>query len=366
MEQTPEEDDRNALPVPVAPDVVRELTPGSGSEPYADFQLVESDIADIPQIQALFDDPDIAPYLRHGGSPADSRKRGLKAGIGLVASVAVLLALYLLPHWNMFAGYTPPPVAETPKPISFTGKVPFALQERLKSIHADIADPARSQPAFDQLRTLVADADSNAIELPPELEEWARSELLVAMASRAIDPSSYDEAYPEQIFSGLAELPDRPPGPAFSFRAGAAFTKILHSLPPGKKDAATARENRLLEVVERLRVDYSPLLDKDRELLTIEAECHIAAFPSQYSQKDRHLDYHWRRAAHAIGKLYEQYGKSDAATRSLDKKRWQAVLRYFDLTLFTWDVDRIGWLKSITLDGREYTKQDVQDIVKQL
>ena len=314
----------------------------------------------VPQLDVMLSEPDIAPYLTRGRKD-EHPFRLRRIALGLTVTLAALFLAYALPSWKMFARYRPPVPAETPKPRAYQGEIPLLFRETVKEINAAIDGGNQWQAVFNKLSAFVDAIDSGTTSPATEIEIWARTELLVALASREVPPSAYEEALPEGIYHGLETMENAPP---VSFRAEAAYVRIRNAASWGKNTAAA--ESPVIEHLERLRAAHADLLDNTPELLVIEAERHIAAIPREYAPGNRFLDYHWRRAAHAISRLYALRGGSDAQTRTLDRKRWQGVFKYFDLTLLTWDVGNIGWRKSIVLDGREYTRGEIESVLKGL
>lgn len=353
------------------PDTAVIIAPGSGhaavhraeDAAYAAFPLPDEELLPVPQVQALLKEPEIAAYLKSGGGPTSRRVR--RIGAFFLVSLAVLLLVYWLPPWNMLYRYRPPRPAETLKPTPYAGGIPLLFRDRIRSINDDIAAGDRWGAVFGKLSSLVDDIDAGKVEAPKDMATWARSETLVAMASKEVPPTAYAESYPETVFAGFMRPDPRNAGTALPYRAGAAYVRLLQSAPRGKDNAGEA-ERRVQEAFERLRSEHGRRVDADGDLLAIEAHNHIAAIPKEYTPNDRLLDYHWRRAANAIDRLYALHGKNDPQARSLDRSRWQAVFRYFDLTLLTWDVDRLGWRKTVTLDGAEYTRDDVKKILERL
>lgn len=364
MNSLPETTDAAARDAVVAADADYRIAPPVAGSAYAGFDLPAGDLATVPQFLALQKDPEIAAYLKSGNGEEPPSRRARRGIAFFLFAAAILLAVYLLPAWSMFSRYRPTLPAETQKPAPYAGDVPLLLRDRIGGINADIAAGDRWRPAFAKLSALVDDLDAGKISAPEELRRWARCETLVAMASKEIPPS-YPDAYPERVFGGLVHAVAQDPDFVIPYRAGAAYVRLLRSAP---QTEATARDadRRILEALERLRSEHGRRLDADRELLGIEAKCHIAAIPKEYTPNDRYLDYHWRRASHAISRLYSLHGTSDAQAKSLDHARWRTIAGYFDLTLLTWDVERLGWRKTVVLDGKEYSRDDVAKILEQL
>lgn len=342
------EDDANRLPGPATPE----------ASPYAVFGLSDKEMQPKPQLQALMDDPEIAGYLQDNNPKAWTRQRLYKAGIGFAVAAVGLMLLFFFAPGNLFRTYTPPPPRDTPKPQAFadTAELPILFRDSIREINAEIDNGNRWQTAFDKLRAFLAEATHRKINPPNNLLLWAHQEMLVILASKEIPPGAYPLSYPDEVFDEFKTLVADTPDP-MPFRGGSAYARILISRPePKEKEEAAAWREKATDVLESLRAAHPTVLDNNRELLAMEAEAHIRQFPKEYVEGDQYLDYHWRRAAHAIVRLYELYGSRDPAVRQIDRRRWQAVYRYFDLTLLTWDPTRIGRLKSIRLDGNEYTR----------
>lgn len=333
------------------------------ASPYSGFQLPVTDLKPLPQVDALREDPEIAGYLQDN-SPKDwNRRRLAAAGIGFILTLAALAAVFVFAPGNMFRTYAPPPPRDTPKPQPYSdmAALPILFRDAVRDINMEIGDGNRWQYAFDKLRAFLADADAGKISPPDDVLRWARQEMLVILASKEIPPGGYPEAYPDDVFARFRESADAGGESALPFRGGSAYARILASRPISKdrKDAAEQQE-RLTGILEALRAAHPELLDNNRELLAIEAENHIRQLPREYVSGDQYLDYHWRRSAHAIVRLYDLYGRRDPSVRQIDRRRWNAVYHYFDLTLFTWDPKRIGRLKSIRLDDTDYTREQIR------
>lgn len=338
-----------------------EIRPAA-AEPYQPFSLSNGELEEIQPLQALLADSEVAGYLNSGAAGAAwSPARLRRLGLGLIAFLALLIPLLFLPGWKMLAGYSPPPPADTPKPQAFAGNVTLAFRDRIRDINSDVQAGNRWRPAFEKLRALF-DAGE---EMPDDLRVWVDSELLVTLASKEIPPDAYDETLPDRVLADLQSRLAAEPGAVLPFRAAAAYAAVLHSLPASKENAAE-REAAMLAILERLRSDHPVLMDKNRDLLFLEAQQHIAAFPAEYAPQDRHMEYHWRRAAHAIDRLYSLYGSRDGQVRGLDRRRWETVYKYFDFTLLTLDMNRLGRLKTIQLDGKDYSRDDIKHILEQL
>lgn len=332
--------------------------------PYAGFQLPAEETASVPQFGALLEDPEIAGYLKQGGEGGWTARRTRRLLLGFLIFVGACAAMYVSRRWTMFHTYRPPPVVETAKPMPFTEFVPLLFRERIRSINADIASGDKWPSVFDKLAALVNDIDAGGIDAPADIRLWARSETLVAMASREVPPKAFAESYPDRVFRGLAHsLPDA--DAVLPFRAEAAYVQLLNAAPRNPENTREA-DRKLLIAVELLRRDHGKRLDSSRDLLAIEAKAHIALFPPEYPANNRDLNYNWRRASHAVNRLYTMHGTSDPQTRSLDRKRWEAVSRYFEFTLLTLDYGRLGRLKTVSLDGEEYTQEQVNGILKNL
>lgn len=330
--------------------------------PYDAFNVKDGDRDSVVQVEALLADPEIAGYIKGNADTAWNRRRIAQCAIGFVVTAACLATLIFFLPGNMLRSYRPPAPQDNPKPQAYAdmSTLPILYREGIREINDDIAAGNRWKGAFEKLRAFIGDMDAGKIDPPEELRVWAYQEMLVILASKEIPPDAYADDYPDAINRKLdnALVVTSAPVP---FRAGAAYARVLASRPTPKDEAgARSRREGLIDVLERLREENPELLDKNRNLLTIEAEQHILQFPPEYSADNRYLDYHWRRSAHAILRLYDMYGKRDAGVRQIDKQRWQAVLRYFDFTLFTLDTKRLGRLKSIRLDGSDYTREQVR------
>lgn len=346
------------------------ITPAGNSagelSPYASFDLPLSDLTPEPQLDALRIDPEIAGYLQDNSPRAWTRQRLLKTGAGFILTGIALAALFFLLPGNMFRSYMPPAPRDTPKPQPYPDPSSLSIlyRDNIRDINAAIGEGNRWRSVYDKLHALLADVESGKIEPPDTVLRWARQEMLVVLASKEIPPGSYPDTYPDEVFDGLTGILDQPEIP---YRAGSAYARILWSRPfPREREAAGAKHAELTGILEALRAAHPGRLDNNRELLAIEAESHIRQFPDRYTAGDTYLDYHWRRAAHAILRLYELYGKRDINVRRIDRRRWQAVYRYFDLTLFTWDPKRIGRIRTARLDGVEYTREQVKKEIENL
>lgn len=337
--------------------------------PYSAFDLPETDLNSIPQVNALLEDAEIAGYLRGNTPKTWNRNRLLKTGTGFLLTAAALFAMFILTPGNVFRGYSPPAPRDTPKPQPFADAagLPILFRDAVRDINAEIGDGNRWQTAFDKLRAFLADADSGKIAPPDDVLSWGNQEMLVILASKEIPPGMYPETYPDEIFDNFRDLSDKQNNPAPPFRGSSAYARILASRPtPKDRDDASAKRKRLTGIIENIRAASPEILDNNRELLAIEADNHILQFPREYTPGDQYLDYHWRRAAHAIIRLYDLYGKRDQAVRQIDRRRWNAVYRYFDLTLFTWDPKRLGRLKTARLDGVEYSRDQIRKELEKL
>lgn len=333
-----------------------------GVHPYAAFNLPAPALEPVSQVDALMADEEIAGYIKSGAQQGWGRKKigSILGGLSLSLFFLVLLAL-LLPG-NLLSRRRLPVPEDTPKPRLYerVAELPILFRDSVKTINDDFLAGNRWQPAYEKLRNLLREGEEDGLELPRDVRTWGLQEMLVLLASKEISPDAFPPEYPDQAYALLSSTIDK--NAPLPFRAGAAYAKLLAARPPpkGKNDGKESGERtRLLGVLARLRGNFPELMDKDREMLILEAEQHIAHFPAEYGEDNRYLDYHWRRAAHAINRLYELFGKHDRTVRGLDRRRWQAVYRYFDFTLFTWDPGRVGRLKSITLDGTEYTRPQV-------
>lgn len=335
----------------------------ANADPYHDFSLANEELQLVQPLQALMADAEVAGFMDGGNvdgpwSPARLRRLGL----GMLAFLAVLLPLICLPGWNMFAGYAPPHPSDTPKPQQFAGNVALVFQDRVRSVNGDLQAGNRWQAAYEKLRALFDDAE----EMPDDLRIWVDSELLVTLASKEVSPDAYDVALPGRVFADLQQrIEALPETTAVPFRAASAYAAVLNTLPAAKESAAE-RDSVLLAILERIRNEHPSSMDKSRDLLFMEAERHIAALPPEYAAQDRRLDYHWRRASHAIERLYSLFGTRDVQVRAIDRRRWETIYKYFDFTLLTLDVNRLGRLKAIQLDGREYSRDDIKSILEQL
>lgn len=341
--------------------VVRvQADPARPLSPYDAFLVPDAERENVPQVEALLADPEIAGYIRGNTDTGWNRTRVMHTLAGFAATALCLAALVLFLPGNMLSGHKPPVPQDTPKPQPYpdAAMLPILYRDTIRDINADIAAGNRWQAAHDKLRRFIADAEGDKTDPPRELRTWALREMLVILASKEIPPAAYTDEYADSVHAGLqADAGAQAP----PFRAEAAYVRLL-AARPAAKDAGEAQANRdrLIAVLEKVRGEYPDLLDKNRELLTIEAEQHILRFPAEYGEDNRSLDYHWRRAAHAIVRLYDLYGKRDPAVRQLDRRRWQAVDRYFNFTLFTLDTKRLGRLKEINLDGFTYTRGQVR------
>lgn len=339
--------------------------PGEVS-PYAPFDLPGSDLHPESQVDALRADPEISGYLQDTSPRAWTRRRFIRAGAGFVLTAFVLGVLFFFIPSNLFRTYLPPSPRDTPKPLPYAepSSLSILYRDSVREINASILEGNRWQTVYDRLRGFMTDVSSGRIDPPDDVLRWARQEMLVVLASREIPPGSYSESYADEVFDGLTGVLSKPEIP---FRAGSAYARILWSRPvPKDGEAALAQRAELTGILEALRAAHPVSLDGSRELLAIEAECHIRQFPRRYVGPDAYLDYHWRRAAHAIVRLYDLYGRRDPNVRRIDRWRWQSVYGYFDITLFTLDPKRFGRLKSVRLDGVEYTRERVKKEIENL
>lgn len=362
---------------PLVPDYYRDdrsaAWPGAGGEvsPYASFDLPRPDLEPVGQVDALMADPEIAGYLRGNGPGAWNGRRFRNALLGFFVTALVLGAVFFLTPGNLFRSYAPPPPQNTPKPQPYpeVAGLPILFRDSIRDINAEIADGNRWQGAFTKLRDFLAESENGKLDAPADLLLWARQEMLVILASKEIPPNSYPDAYPDEVFQAMTELREKTGGLSspFPFRAGSAYARILSSRPlPRDKTGAQKHNERLTNLMESIRAAHPNILDNNRELLAIEAEAHIRQFPRRYSPGDQFLDYHWRRSAHDILRLYELAGKNDPGVRQIDRRRWQAAYRFFDMTLFTWDPKRIGRIKTARLDGVDYTREQIRKELEKL
>lgn len=335
--------------------------------PYLPFNLPEPDLKAVPQLDALRADAEIAGYLQDNSPRAWTGRRFARAVIGLALTAAALAAVLFFVPGNALRAYSPPPPRDTPKPQPYhdTAALPILFRDSVREINAEIGDGNRWLAAFDKLDAFIARAKDGSIDPPPEVLLWAEQEMLVILASKEIPPGAHPQGYADLVYGDFREnLPEKTDDP-IPFRAGSAYARILAARPLQKdREASAKQQKQLVDLLEQLRAVHPDLLDYNRELLAVEAETHVRLFPKEYVPDDRYLDYHWRRAAHAIVRLYDLYGKRDPGVRQIDRRRWQAVYRYFDLKLFTWDPKKIGRLKSIRLDGAEYSREEIRRILE--
>lgn len=345
--------DGPALPGPDGNDVL----------PYAGLNLPATELDCVAQVDALRSDPEIAGYLRGAAREPWTRKRYNNALLGLAITAGLLLFAYALFPGNLFSRYQPPAPQDTPRPQPYAAvsETPILFREAVREINADLQSVPRWPSVFDRLQDLADSADSGGIEPPPELRLWAYQEMLVMLASRELPPDLYQEEDADLLYAGLERLLADTTGEAPPFRAGSAYVRILAGrlLPKDAEERRAGLETTAARI-EALRAEHGELVEGNRDLLTAEAETHIALLPREYEEGDRYLDYHWRRAAHALFRLYELYGKNDAAVRRLDRRRWEAAYRYFDYTLLTLDAKRLGRIASARLDGVDYTRADIR------
>ncbi len=331
--------------------------------PYQPFALNPEDCENVSQLEALQNDPEIGGYLKGDGARPWDGKRLTRAGAGFAATVAAVFLLFTFYPGGLFARYTPPTPEVTPKPAAFPNAADLSIlyRDSVKDINQLIASDRQWQKVYEQLNRLIADDTGGKAGLPQDLALWSREEMLVVLASKELPPTSYPDNYPGEIFTQL-DRDGKRFGVPLSFRSLAAYARLLSDRPLAKsdKDALRKRAADILAVLERIRENYPELLDKNRDLLMLEADQHVNLFPKDYSPGDRYLEHHWRRAAAALVKLYTLYGQKDRDIRQLDRKRWQAVLRYFDFTILTWDTSRMGRLKSVRLDGKDYTRDEIR------
>ncbi len=341
--------------------------PATGSypnvNPYQPFPLEPGDLENIGQLDALRGDPDIGGFLKNDAArPWDARRLG-RALAGFLATAAAVFLLYFFYPGGLFTHYSPPVPEVTPKPQPFlnAGDLSILYRDNVREINQLIAGDRQWQRVYEKLAAFIADDSGGKTVLPQDLALWSREEMLVVLASKELPPSSFPENYPDEVYAQL-ERDGKRFGVTLPFRAEAAYARLLADRPLPKKDKEAVRKRAAdtLAVLERMRENHPDLLDKARDLLLLEAEQHIHLFPGDYSPGDRYLEHHWRRSAAALVKLYTLYGQKDRDLRQLDRMRWQAVLRYFDFTILTWDTSRMGRLKSIRLDGKDYTREDIR------
>ncbi len=337
--------------------------------PYAGFSLPEGGAEPVPQRRVLEAVPEIAGYLHGARYEPWTRRRYLTALTGLAVTSALLAFVYIVAPGSLFSRYRPPSPQDTPKPQAYANiqSVPILYRETVRTINADLESGARYGAAFAGLQALIDETGSEAIRPPVEVGIWAREEMLVLLASREVPPDRYTEEYADEVYAGLLRLADERPDTPYPFRGGAAYARVLASRPlPEDADEARSGRERTAALIETLRAENPSATDNNRDLLVAEAEAHIALLPKEYTSGDRRLDYHWRRAAFAIGRLYTVFGQSDPVVRNLDRRRWEAVYRYFDYTLFTLDTSRIGRIDSARLDGVDYSRADIRAKMEEL
>ena len=348
-----------------------EYMPTSGEHhhipaPYAEFSIPEAEQEPVSQREALLSNPEIAGYLGGDGAHTTPRNRLFRSGMGLLITALLLTGLFIFLPGNMFHAHITPVPYDTPKPQPYAGvaALPILFREQVRDVN-DSIQSGKWQSAFAGLRALVDETESGKGTLPSELRAWSLEEMLVILASRELPPDSVPAGYRERIFDEVdslyAESRETP-----SFRSGSARIRLLDERPVPAAGRERQEDNDIFSALEKVREDHPDLMDKNRDILLIEAERHIEAFPGEYAQGDRYLDYHWRRAAHAINRLYDLFGKRDPAARELDRKRWQAVYKYFDFTILTLDTSRLGRLKNIRLDGTDYTREQVRREIERL
>lgn len=346
--------------------VLRE--PGADLTPtaYAPFGLADSDLEKVSPREALREDGGIGPYLKTSAPDGNAARLRLRAAVGFLVFAAALFCLYAFPEWRLLGHrYAPPTVRETPTPQAFTGNVPLQFREAVEGINNDIEAGDRWRSVFDKLTALTADLREASPKPPRELPLWAATEALAAVASRNLPPGVASQELPGRLFGEIAALSEEEPKIPVPYRAASAYAKILHGGLGGNANRAEALEP-LLTLLERVREEHAAALNKDAEMLAVEADSHVLSFPATYAAGDPGLDYHWRMAAHAVNLLYAKLGGGSPVARALDRKRWEAVYAYFSLTLFTMHWEEFWRLEKIELDGRTYTRDGIQDILEKL
>lgn len=319
----------------------------------------------VSPLDALGEDPEIAGYLKHpaSGKKSDCRKRAL---LGFVLCAGALFCAYWLPGWRLLERYVPPPVRETPKPREYAGDIPLRFRDEVLDINADIAAGDRLRTVFAKLRRFDETSRNAAPPPPREMSLWANTELLVALASKDLPPRIGAGGVADRTYDSVVALCGTAPELPVPFRASTAYAEILHARLAGNAADAGGDGERLAGVLEEMRDAHSAAMDGNATVLAIEADAHIMAFPATYAEGDDALDYHWRRASHALGRLHAVLGADNPVTRGLEAKRWKAVHAYFDVTLLTLDWNRFWRLEKVTLDGRDYTRDEVEKILAAL
>lgn len=334
---------------------------GNELGPYEGLSLPARETQSVRQLDALMADSEIAGYLGESGHRPWTRQRYIAALVGLGVTACLLVAVFLISPGNMFSRYRPPAPQDTPKPRPYPAlsETPILFRESVRAINADMESGARWRPAFEKLRELLGSLQGG-VEQPRELRVWAYTEMLVMLSSRELPPDLFSEEYADSVHGELIRFLETSPEEPRPFRADMAYVRILANRT---RSADAALERTKLEamaaLIESIRAAHGDKADDNRDLLMAEAGTHTALLPPEYDEGNRALDYHWRRAAHAILRLYELYGLNDADVRRLDRRRWEAVYRYFDYTLFTLDARRLGRIASARLDGIDYTRAEI-------
>lgn len=367
--ETPVENDSasDSVPVPAPsgdslPDAGRSGVP----EVYSSFtseELPPAKLEKIAPLAALETDAEIAGYLKHGS--AANAGRGKKIVIGFAACAISLFCLYWIPSWSVLARFVPPPPRDTPKPHEYRGEIPLQFRDVVSEINAEILAGDKWRAAFAGLKSFIDSSRDAPVPPPRELLGWAYTEMLVALASGDLPPDSGDDLRADMVYDDLVGLAAEAPKEPIPFRAAAAYVRALQARS-GERTWREEDSERLITVLERMRDEHATQMDGNGEALAIEAKRHILALPREYRADDRHIDYHWRRAAHAINRLHALGGELEPVRRSLDRERWSIAYGYFDITVLTGEWNRFWRLKKIRLDGREYDRAQIVAILENI
>lgn len=283
--------------------------------------LNREDAEAAPPLSVMLENPKIAGFLKEEAPvSAQTKIHGLAAGFAVLAATALIV---WLGGWEVFQRYQPLGTEASAAPSRYLLSVPERYRRDVGDINA-LLDEGRFATAFEtigKLRQSLAEGEIKPELLP--LREWANTELL-ALAPR-MTPIPYEDAavWYGELAAWAKERGDAHP----SFRAMGAYAVLVEN------KGSVIDGTLLLGLVDAMRADYGPELDKNRTLLKIEAETHLAALPV-WRQTEPDFTDHWRKINRAVSAFGLLAGETDEEYLLLDRKRWTAMRRCFRLPAY--------------------------------